>query len=94
MKMYDSLSVLTNVTSDSICVYLKLFSVTDANQQRWVRSKMSYILKPNIRHALNQNTSGSSHSIFGGDSNVFMNLEDSKKNVKFAEVSLASNQET
>ena len=79
MKMYDSLSVLTNVTSDSIRVYLKLFSVTDANQQRWVRSKMSYILKPNIRHALNQNTSGSSHSIFGGDSNVFKNLEDSKK---------------
>ena len=39
MKMYDSLSVLTNVTSDSIRVYLKLFSVTDAYQQRWVMSK-------------------------------------------------------
>ena len=37
MKVYDSLSLLTNVTSDSVRIYLKLFSVTDANQQRLVR---------------------------------------------------------
>ena len=43
MKMYDLLSVLANITSDSIRVYLKLFSVTDVNQWRLVRSKMSNI---------------------------------------------------
>ena len=68
MKVYDLLSHLANVTSDRVCVYLKLFSVTDANQRRLVRFKMSIIFKPNIRQAFNQNTSDSSHGIFGGDS--------------------------
>ena len=31
-QMHGFLSTLANVTSDSVCVYLKLFSVTDANQ--------------------------------------------------------------
>ena len=75
MKMYDSLSVLANITSDSIHVYLKLFSVTDANQRRLVRSKMSNIFKPNIGWVLNQNTSDSSQGIFGGASKFFNNLE-------------------
>ena len=44
MKVYDLLSHLANVTSDSVCVYLKLFSVTDANQRRLLRFKMSIIL--------------------------------------------------
>ena len=79
MKVSDSLSSLSNVTRDSIHVSLKLFSITDANQPRLVRSKMSNIFKPNIRWALNQNTSGSSLGIFGGDSNIFKNLETSKK---------------
>ena len=56
MKVYDLLSHLANVTSDSVCVYLKLFSVTDANQRRLVRFKMSIIFEPNIRQAFNQNT--------------------------------------
>ena len=37
MKMYNSLSLLANVTRDIIRVYLKVFSVNDANEQRWVR---------------------------------------------------------
>ena len=78
MKVYDLLSHLANVTSDSVCVYLKLFSVTDANQRRLVRFKMSIIFKPNIRQAFNQNTSDSSQGIFGGDSHVFKNLEENK----------------
>ena len=78
MKVYDLLSQLANVTSDSVCVYLKLFSVTDANQRRLVRFKMSIIFKPNIRQAFNQNTSDSSQGIFGGDSHVFKNLEENK----------------
>ena len=31
-QMYGSLSTLANITSNSVCVYLKLFSVADANQ--------------------------------------------------------------
>ena len=38
--MYRYLTSLTNVTSDSVCIYLRLFSVTDYNQWRLVRSKM------------------------------------------------------
>ena len=79
MKMYDSLSVLANITSDSIRVYLKLFSVTDANQQRLVRSKMSSIFKSSVRRALNLNASDSSQGIFGGVSNILKNLEESDK---------------
>ena len=41
---------------------------------------MSNIFKPNVRRALGQNPSGSSQGIFGGDSNLFKNLEESKKN--------------
>ena len=79
MKMYGSLSQLANVTNNSICVCLKLFSVTNANQQRLVRSKMSSIFKPSVRWALNLNASDSSQGIFGGVSNVLKNLEESKK---------------
>ena len=49
--------------------------ITDANQQRLVRFKMSNIFKPKVRRTLNQNTSDSFQGIFGGDSNVFKNLE-------------------
>ena len=79
MKVYDLLCQLANVTSDSFRVYLKLFSITDANQRRLVRSKMSNIFKPNVRRALNQQASDSSQGIFGGDSNVFKHLEENKK---------------
>ena len=77
--MYGSLSTLANVTSNGVCVYLKLFSVTDANQRRLVRSKMSTIFNSNVRWALNLKTSDSSQGIFGGVSNVLKNLEESKK---------------
>ena len=69
-KIYGLLSTLANVTSDSVRVYLKLFSVKDANQWRLVRSNMSSIFKHSVRWALNLNASDSSQSIFGGDSNV------------------------
>ena len=53
MKVYGLLSKLANVTSDSIHVYLKPFSVTDTNQRRLVRSKMFNIFKPAARRILN-----------------------------------------
>ena len=40
---------------------------------------MSSLFKPSVRRALNLNTSDSSQGIFGGDSNVLKNLEESKK---------------
>ena len=59
-QIYSSLADLTNVTSNSVCIYLRFFSVTDFNQWRLVRSKMCTIFKPNVRRALNTNTSDSS----------------------------------
>ena len=78
-QIYSSLADLANVTSDSVHIYLRLFSVTDYNQQRLVRSKMSTIFKPNVRRALNLNTSDSSQGIFGGVSNVRKNLKENKE---------------
>ena len=49
IKMFSSLLAPTNVTSDSVRVYLKLFSVKDTNQQRLVRSQMSSIFKHSVR---------------------------------------------
>ena len=48
-SMYRSLANFANFTSDSVRIYLRLFSVTDYNQRRLVRNKMSLIFKPNIR---------------------------------------------
>ena len=71
-KLYDNLRKLANFISDSVCLYLKLFSVTDANQQRLVRARMSSIFKPSLRWELNQ-------GIFGGDSLVLENLENTNE---------------
>ena len=39
-SMYCSLANFTNITSDSVCIYLRLYSVTNYNQQRLVRTRM------------------------------------------------------
>ena len=78
-QMYAALASLANVTSNSVCVYLRLFEISDFNQRRLVRSKMSTIFKPNFRLALNTNTSDSSQGIFGGVSNVIKNLKEAKE---------------
>ena len=51
MKVYNSLLSLADLTSDRGCVYMKLFSVNDANQHRLVRFMVSNIFKPNVRGA-------------------------------------------
>ena len=48
-SMYHSLANFANVTSNSVWIYLRLFSVTDYNQWRLVRSNMCSIFKPKIR---------------------------------------------
>ena len=45
MKMYNSLSLLANVTRDIIRVYLEVFSVNDANEQRLVRFFPGYFFR-------------------------------------------------
>ena len=64
--MYGSLTDLANVTSNSVQVYLKLFAVSDQNQHRLIRTKMSSIFRPHVRRAINQAVTDSSLSIFGG----------------------------
>ena len=56
LKMHSLLSTLTNVISNSVHVYLKLFTVSDYNPQRLVRSKMSSIFRPDMGLALNLGT--------------------------------------
>ena len=53
--------------------------MSDANQHRLVRTKMSSIFRPQVRRAINQAVTDSSQGIFGGVSNVLKNLEESKK---------------
>ena len=79
MKMYDSLAMTANITNNSVCVYIKLFSVNDENQYRLVKSKMANIFKSYVRWAVLLNASDSTQGIFGGESNVFKNLEENKK---------------
>ena len=77
--MYCLLANFANVTSDSVQIYLRLYSITDYNQQRLVRTKMCSIFKPNLRQALNLNVSDTSLGIFGGTSNVVKNLKENKE---------------
>ena len=93
-QMNGSLANLANIKSDSVFVYLRLFSVTDYNQWRLVRSKMCSIFKPNMRRALNTNTSDSSQGIFGGVSNVIKNLKETKEINTLAKQSLLQTKKT
>ena len=87
-QIYGSLANLVNVTSDNVCVYLRLISVTNYNQRRLVSSKMCSIIKPYMRWALNTNASDSSQGIFVGVSNVIKNLKETKEINMLVESSL------
>ena len=76
--MYGSLASLTNVTSNSVWVYLKLFAVSDANQRRLVRTKMSSIFRPAVRRAINQVAVDSSQGIFSSVPKVLEALKETK----------------
>ena len=77
--MYCALADFTNCTSDSVRIFLRLYSVTDFNPRRLVKQKMATIFKPNLRWALTSYTVDSSQGIFGGEEQVTKTLEDSKK---------------
>ena len=78
-KAYGQLARTANFTSDSIHVFLKLYSVNDVNQCRMVRSKMANIFKPVFRRHLLKQSSDPSQGIFGGGEAMFKNMEESKK---------------
>ena len=61
--MYSALAGLTNVMSDNVSVNLKLFAMTDYNQRRLVRVKMTSIFKPSVRWAINLGASDSSKAV-------------------------------
>ena len=44
-KLYRHMSGIANFTIDSVCVYSKLYSVSDLTQKRLVRLKLLTILK-------------------------------------------------
>ena len=77
--MYHALANFTKCTSDSVWIFLWLYSVTDFNQWRLVKQKMATIFKPNLCRALTSYTVDSSQGIFGGTEQVTKTLEDSKK---------------
>ena len=58
---------------------MKLFVVTDFNQCRLIRSKMSSIFRPTVRRAINQEASDFSLCIFGEISKVLENLKEAKE---------------
>ena len=77
--MYCALADFTNGTSNSVQIFLRLYSITDFNQRRLVKQKMATIFKPNLCWALTSYTVDSSQGIFGGTEQVTKTLEDSKK---------------
>ena len=59
------MAFVANMTSDSLCVYLNLYSVTDSNNQRLVKSNMLSIFKPGLRRIVANATLDSYQGIFG-----------------------------
>ena len=92
--MYHALADFANCTSDSVRIFLLLYSVTDFNQWRLVKQKMATIFKPNLRRALTSYTVDSSQGIFGGEDQVTKTLEDSKKQNTLIKQSLLSTKKT
>ena len=72
-------SEYANVSYNALHVYLNLFSVTDGNQQRLVRSKMLRIFKPSNGCLLTTPPPDSHHGSLGGMHTVVKQLEEHKK---------------
>ena len=78
-QMYHALANFANCTSDSVQIFLLLYSLTDFNYQRLVKNRMASIFKPVVRRALTSHATNSSQGIFGGVEQVTKTLEDTKK---------------
>ena len=92
--MYHALVDFANGTSNSVQIFLRLYSITDFNQQRLVKQKMATIFKPNLCRALTSYTVDSSQGIFGGAEQVTKTLKDSKKKNMLIKGSLLATKKT
>ena len=77
--MYCALADFANGTSNSVQIFLCLYSVTDFNQRRLIKQNMAKIFKPDLHRALTSYTVDPSQGIFGGEDHVIRTLEDTKK---------------
>ena len=92
--MYSALVSFANGISDSLRIFLQLYSFTDFNQWRLVKQKMATIFKPNLRWALTSYAVDSSQGIFGGVEQVTKTLEDTKKTNTLIKQSLLQTKKT
>ena len=92
--MYHALADFANGTSNSVWIFLWLYSVTDFNQWRLVKQKMATIFKPNLCRALTSYTVDSSQGIFGGEEQVHKTLEETKKQKTLIKGSLLTTKRT
>ena len=67
---------------------MKLFFVTDGNQQRLVRSKMLSIFKPAVRRVIADAATSSHQNIFGGDNVIIEKLKEHKQANQVLKLSL------
>ena len=77
--MYHALANFVNCTSNSVWIFLQLYSVTDFNQQRLVKQKIATIFRANLHPNLTSYKADPSVGVFGGEENVLKTLEDTKK---------------
>ena len=78
-NMYRSLADLTNSTSDTIRIFMRLYAVSDFNQQSLVKQKMATIFRADFHRALTLYNTDSSQGIFGGEDHVMRTLEETTK---------------
>ena len=93
-QMYCALANFANCTSDSVRIFLQLYSITDFNQRRLVKNKKASIFKPALRRALTSYAAYSSQGIFGGVKQVTKTLKDTKKTNTLIKQSLLQTKKT
>lgn len=77
--LYKHLSGLANNTNDYLCVYSKLFFISDGSQQRLYWLKMLTIFKPVLRQVLAHNTPTSYQGALENAQDFVRKLEFRKK---------------
>ena len=73
-NMYWSLANFSNYTSDAISTFMRLYAVSDFNQQRLVKQKMSTIFRADLHHSLTSYKADPSQGVFGGEENILKTL--------------------
>ena len=87
-NMYWSLADFANSTSDASRIFMRLYAVSDFNQQRMVKQKMATIFRADFHWALTSYNADPSQGIFGGEDHVMRTLEETKKLIMLIKSSL------